>query len=94
MPLEGKLTPDMMELAVAEAIWGGPAFLSNRAWIVWTGQLVRITFGEQGGPDEAPHFRTAIGMSIADAIAFSKVLAETLKPIEEAMIAQQKAMEK
>jgi hypothetical protein len=94
MPLEGKLTQEEMEQANAEAIWGGPAFLSNRAWIVWTGQVVRIAFGEQGGPDEAPHFRTAVGMSITDAIAFSKVLAETLKPIEEAMTAQQKTMEK
>jgi hypothetical protein len=68
-----------------QIIWEGPAVLTNKMWIVWTGQLVRITFAEQAVPDEVPRFRAAVGMAMEDAIAFSKALAETVKPLEEAL---------
>jgi hypothetical protein len=58
---------DASKKAEADAIWDGPAYLVNRAWVVWTNQMVRITFGEQGGPDEPPRYRTAVGMTPSDA---------------------------
>jgi hypothetical protein len=75
-------------------IWEGPAYLTNKIYVVFTGQMVRITFAEQAGPDEPPMFRTAVGLTPLDAIAFSKALANSLKPIEEAVAAQQQAAEK
>jgi hypothetical protein len=81
------------EKAIGRVIWEGPAFLVNRAWIVWNGQMIRITFGEQGGPDEPPLFRAAVGMTPADATAFAQVLADTLKQLQEA-IARQPAVDK
>ncbi len=71
-----------------EAIWEGPAYLVNRAWIVWSDQMVRITFGEQG-PDGDPMYRTAIGMIPADAAAFSEALSSVVKAIAD----KQKATE-
>ncbi len=79
------------DIANEEAIWGGPAFLANKIWVVYTGQMVRITFGEQGGPDETPRFRTAVGLTPNDAIAFAKLLKDIVKPYEDAQ--QQKAKE-
>jgi len=59
-------------------------------WIVWTGQVFRITFAEQDpGADGPPIFRTAVGLSPADAVAFSRALAESVRPIEEAIAKQQ-----
>ncbi|MGP0093289.1 MAG: hypothetical protein ACLPKB_25600 [Xanthobacteraceae bacterium] len=85
-------TPE--ETITENAIWGGPAFLANRVWVVYSGQMVRITFGEQGGPEETPRFRTAVGLTPADAIAFAELLKNVVKPYEEEMKAQQKATEK
>jgi hypothetical protein len=73
----------------ARVIWEGSAYLSNKIYVVFTGQMVRITFAEQAGPDELPVFRAAEGLTPLDAIAFSKTLANSLKPIEEAVAAQQ-----
>jgi hypothetical protein len=94
MPLEGKLGEKDMEIAIGQAIWEGPAIFTNKMWIVWTGQAVRITFAEQAGPTDVPKFRSAVAMGPADAIAFSKALAATVRPLEEALQAQAQAMEK
>jgi hypothetical protein len=66
-----------------EAIWQGPAYLVNRWWIVWTNQMVRITFGEQGGPEEPPMYRTAVGMTPSDARAFLELLSNVMASISD-----------
>jgi len=66
-----------------DAIWEGPAYLVNRSWIVWTDQMVRITFGEQGGPREPPMYRTAVGMTPTDARAFLDLLSSVLSSMSE-----------
>lgn len=79
------------EKAIGRVIWEGPAFLTSKVWIIWTEQIVRITFAEQSGPDELPVFRTAVALTPADAIAFSKVLADVVKQYEEPAAKQVKA---
>jgi hypothetical protein len=73
-----------------DAIWEGPAYLVNRSWIVWTDQMVRITFGEQGGPHEDPMYRTAVGMTPSDARTFLELLSNVIAAMPE----QQKGPEK
>lgn len=60
-------------------VWENPAFLTNRIFLVVKDNVVRITFTEQSGPDALPVFRTAVAMSMLDAIALSDLLQRYLK---------------
>ena len=68
-----------------EVIWGGPAYYVNRSWIVTIGGMIRITFGEQGGPEEPASYRTAVALAPQDAIALADVLESAVKPIRDAI---------
>ena len=80
--MSGKTEAEKRE---GEVIWGGPAYYANRAWIVTTGGMVRITFGEQGGPEEPAAFRLAVALAPQDAVAFADVLDSVVKPIRDAI---------
>jgi hypothetical protein len=82
------------EKAIGRAIWQGSAILANKVFVVWTGQMFRITFAEQPlEPNAVPIFRAAIGLAPGDALGFADALAEAVKPIRDAISAQQ-AMDK
>lgn len=80
--IEGKY-PD------SDVIWGGPALFTNKVWVIYSSSWIRLTFAEQGNPDEAAKFRAAVAMPPAEAIAFSEALERVLKPYKEALAARQ-----
>lgn len=68
------------ETAVA---FSGPAVLANRTYVSLVAAGVRLSFTEQDQPNSPVHFRTAVVLSAADAIAFKNVLAVVVADIEK-----------
>jgi hypothetical protein len=77
MPAE---TPTEKE---AEISLEGPAPFANRFYIS-IGAVARIAFAEQGGYGKEPHFRSAVSLSIQDAIALAELLKTLLRSAETA----------
>jgi hypothetical protein len=79
------------EVDSLESLYDGPAVYANRCYVS-VGPVVRLTFMEQqptpSGLDGRLHFRTAVTLDIAQAVALSNimktVLAEVEKQIKEA----------
>jgi hypothetical protein len=63
-----------------KVVWSGPAYLSNRIFIVTMDEVVRITFAEQAGPDDDPIFRTAVALTAPTARSFLALLQNVLNP--------------
>jgi hypothetical protein len=59
----------------------GPAPFANRFYVS-VGAVARIAFAEQSGPGKQAHFRSAVSLSIQDAIALANVLNTLLRPLE------------
>jgi hypothetical protein len=62
-------------------IWEGPAISANKIYIVTMGPVVRITFADQARPDALPIFRTAVSLSLPDAISVAQVMSDFLKQV-------------
>ena len=62
-------------------IFSGPAPVANR-FFVHTAGWVRLTFAEQGTPNTVPAFRSAVVLSIADAVALVGLLANALEQVK------------
>jgi hypothetical protein len=82
------------EKAIGRVIWEGPALLTNKMFVVVMGTTVRITFTEQPAPELLPIFRSAVAMSIPDAIGLSNVLKDSLAQLEDILKSRQPAAEK
>lgn len=65
----------------------GPALLANRFFVHLWPAGARITFAEQGLPDQPPIFRSAVLLSYQDAIELKNLLQSMLRPVEEAVAA-------
>ena len=61
------------------------AIYSNRFFVTIGPPVVRIGFAEQWGPESALHSRTAVALTIQDAIELAKTLTDLLKPFEESV---------
>lgn len=73
-----------------ELAFSGPAVLANRFFVSLGPHGVRIAFVEQG-PNTASNFRTAVALSMQDAMGLYRVLRDMLKEPEaalEAMMAE------
>ena len=70
------VTPEELKV-----VFSGPALLTNRMFVTLDRYGVRIAFTEQKR-DDVPSFRTAVVMSLQDAIALRNLLDSRLKPIE------------
>jgi hypothetical protein len=68
----------------AEISLEGPAPFANRFYIS-IGAFARIAFAEQSGPGKEPHFRSAVSLSIQDAVALAELLKALLRPAETAL---------
>lgn len=55
------------------AVYGGPSFFINKMYLTATGFTARLTFAEQG-PDQAPHFRTSVTMTVEDLLKLRDVI--------------------
>ena len=44
--------------------------------------MVRIAFGEQNAPNEKVFFRSAVSVSVLDAIGLAHLLTDLVKPLE------------
>jgi hypothetical protein len=73
-----------------EAAFSGPAVLANR-FFVHRGQMVRIAFAEQSAENKVPMFRTAVALTLTDAVALGIVLKTLLADIEKQMAELQAA---
>ncbi len=62
--------------------YSGQAILSNKFYVT-VGSVVRITFAEVHFLEESPIFRTAVALSIQDAISLKNVLQDLLKEPED-----------
>lgn len=75
----------------AQESQSGPALFCNRFYVN-TGDVVRISFMEKPSFEESSNFRTAVAMSISDAVSLKQLLENLLEqcgaiaPKEEAKI--------
>ncbi len=67
-----------VDLGVA---YEGPAVYVNR-FFVSMGPVARIAFAEQNSPGKPIFFRSAISISLQDAIALAHMLTDLVKPFE------------
>lgn len=67
-----------------KSLMSGPAFYSNKMYVT-TGNVVRISFSEalEGVP---PQFRTAVVLSLPDALDLRNLLQKMLEPFENELI--------
>lgn len=69
-----------------EPLFGGPAVYANRCFVS-LGPVVRLTFMEQQQAGNIPvgplHFRTAVTLDLAQAVALSKVMNSLLSEVEK-----------
>jgi len=68
------LSEDELNIAVS-----GPAIFSNRFYVISSPPGVRISFADQNGPQKITHFRTAVHISLSDAMTLSNVLERMIK---------------
>jgi len=84
-PETGSLNMDVTPAPVNDADLGvayeGAAVYANR-FFVSIGPVARIAFAEQNGPDKKVFFRTAVSLSMQDAVALAHILADLVKPFE------------
>ena len=74
----------MLDPQELKSAYSGSAILSNKFYVT-VGPVVRITFSEGHSSEAMPVFRTAVALSIQDAIALKNVLQDLLKEPEEAV---------
>ncbi len=67
----------------------GPALFANRFFVTMTPAGARIAFAETVFTDRPTAFRSAVVLAFQDAIELKKLLESMLKPIEDALAAQQ-----
>ena len=72
-------TASAEELDIAEL---GPAVLINRFYASITAAGVRVAFTEVYSPERLPQFRTAVCMSVQDAVALCRLLRVLLRDID------------
>jgi len=69
----GALSEDELRAAFA-----GPAFHSNKIYLSITGSGARLAFMEQQGEPVPPTFRTAVVLSLPDALALRDLITRML----------------
>lgn len=74
------------ELDTYESLYEGPAVYANRCYVS-LGAVVRLTFMEQqqigpNAPTGPMHFRAAVALDVAQAVALSNVLKNMLGDVE------------
>ena len=81
---------NMAELSQADinSAFDGPAISANRSLIVLGPSGVRIAFVEQFSPEMGSAYRTAVLLSIQDAVALKNALQNLLKDVEAQIAAQ------
>ena len=67
--------------AEVDMAYSGPAVLSNKFYVSVSGMGARIAFAEESEGRPAV-FRTAVFLSLPDAVSLSKVLKELIKEID------------